>query len=76
MKSQVAVVAEMKTSIHQPGYFPWLGLLHKFLNSDTVVLLDDVQLSDSAYQHRNQFLTRQGVVKILTVGIQKKGYKE
>lgn len=61
-------------SIHQPGYFPWLGLLHKIDRSDILIVLDEVQLSDSAYQHRNSFLTNDGKVKFLTIPIEKKDY--
>jgi hypothetical protein len=63
-------------SIHQPCYFPWLGLLHKISCSDTLIVLDDVQLSDSAFQHRNQFLTNDGKMKYLTIPFVKQGYLE
>ena len=61
-------------SIHQPCYFPWLGLLYKIACSDTLIILDDVQLSDSAFQHRNQFLTNDGKVKYLTIPFVKQNY--
>jgi hypothetical protein len=61
-------------SIHQPCYFPWLGLLHKIACSDVLIVLDDVQLSDSAFQHRNQFLTNDGKVKFLTIPFVKQNY--
>lgn len=63
-------------SIHQPSYFPWLGLLHKIKKSTKFILMDEVQLSDSAFQHRNVFLTRDGKEKKLTVNISKKSYKD
>ncbi|MCB0700981.1 MAG: WbqC family protein [Chitinophagales bacterium] len=66
----------MIVSIHQPSYFPWLGWLHKVNSSDVFVLLDEVQLADRAYQHRNLFLTNDGKEKMLTVTIKKKGYRE
>lgn len=66
---------KMITSIHQPSYFPWLGLLHKINSSDTFILLDDVQLSDSAFQHRNIFLSNDGKVKYLTIPFVKKEYR-
>ena len=62
-------------SIHQPSYFPWLGLLHKVNKSDTFILMDEVQLADRAFQHRNQFLTKDGKVKMLTINIRKKDYR-
>lgn len=64
----------MKLSIHQPSYFPWLGLLHKIAKSDVYMVMDDVQLSDSAYQNRNIFLTSNGKVKYLTISVDRKGY--
>lgn len=66
----------MIVSIHQPSYFPWLGWLHKVRHSDVFILLDDVQLADRAYQHRNIFLTNDGKEKMLTVSINKKGYRD
>ena len=63
-------------SIHQPCYLPWLGLLHKIASSDALIVLDDVQLSDSAFQHRNQFLTNDGKVKYLTIPFVKLNYLE
>lgn len=64
----------MITSIHQPSYFPWLGWLDKINKCSNFILMDEVQLSDRAYQHRNIFLTNTGQQKFLTVGINKKGY--
>jgi hypothetical protein len=61
-------------SIHQPSYFPWLGLLDKIRNSDTYMVMDEIQLSDSAYQHRNLLLTADGKPKYLTIPFAKKNY--
>lgn len=66
----------MIVSIHQPSYFPWLGWLHKVVQSDVFVLLDNVQLADRAYQHRNLFLTNDGREKMLSISLQKKGYRD
>jgi hypothetical protein len=66
----------MIVSIHQPSYFPWLGLLHKICGSDVFVVMDEVQLNDGAYQHRNQFLTEGGQVKLLSIPFVRKGYLE
>lgn len=66
----------MIVSAHQPSYFPWLGLLHKIKQSDLFILMDEVQLADRAYQHRNIFLTANGEEKYLTIPIKKKGYRE
>jgi hypothetical protein len=64
----------MILSMHQPSYFPWLGLLDKICKSDVFILMDEVQLSDSAYQHRNLFSTVDGQVKFLTIPFSKKNY--
>ena len=50
----------MITAIHQPSYFPWLGWMDKINKCDQFILMDEVQLSDRAYQHRNLFLTNTG----------------
>jgi hypothetical protein len=64
----------MRLSIHQPGYFPWVGLLHKIAKSDVYMVMDEVQLSDSAYQNRNLFLTNAGEVKYLTIPFDRRSY--
>jgi hypothetical protein len=63
-------------SAHQPSYFPWLGWLHKVDVSDVFILMDEVQLSDSGYQHRNIFLTKEGGIKYLTIPFEKKNYQQ
>jgi hypothetical protein len=60
--------------MHQASYFPWLGLLDKINKSDVHIVMDDVQLSDNAYQHRNVFLTADGKVKFLTIPFVKENY--
>ena len=65
----------MIVSIHQPSYFPWIGLLRKIQRSDLFILLDEVQLSDSAYQHRNLFLTNTGESKYLTIPFLRQNYR-
>lgn len=45
----------MIVSIHQPSYWPWLGLLDKIAKSDVFVILDDVQINKRSYQKRNIF---------------------
>jgi WbqC-like protein family len=64
----------MVICIHQPSYFPWLGLLDKVCKSDVYMVMDEVQLSDSLYQHRNLFATQDGVPKFLTIPVVKNGY--
>lgn len=64
----------MILSMHQPSYFPWLGLLDKVRQSDAFLVMDEVQLSDSGYQHRNLFMTADGKTKFLTIPFQKHDY--
>lgn len=64
----------MILAIHQPSYFPWLGLLNKIAKSNVYLVMDEVQLSDSAFQNRNLFLSADGKTKYLTIGFNKNGY--
>jgi hypothetical protein len=48
-------IKEMVVSIHQPSYWPWLGLLDKIAKTDTFILLDDAQVSKGTFQYRNIF---------------------
>jgi hypothetical protein len=65
----------MIVTIHQPCYLPWLGLMQKIHLSEIFVLMDEVQLSDSAFQNRTQLLSNNGKGKFLTLPIEKKGYQ-
>ena len=58
----------MIVAIHQPSYWPWLGLLDKIAKSDVFVVLDTVQLNKDSYQRRNVF-SAAGKKKYLTVPI-------
>lgn len=64
----------MTVAIHQPHYFPWLGLLDKMAKSDQFILLDEVQLTDKSNMFRNKFLAKNGREKYLTVCFEKKDY--
>ena len=66
----------MIVSIHQPSYFPWLGLLHKIRLSDTYVVMDEVQLADRAYQHRNLFLDARGESRLLSIPFVRDGWRD
>jgi hypothetical protein len=65
----------MIVTAHQPGYFPWLGLLDKIARGDLYILMDEVQLADRAFQHRNIFMDVKGGIRFLTVDVLKKGYR-
>ncbi|MFA6192770.1 MAG: WbqC family protein [Sulfurimonas sp.] len=62
------------TSIHQPSYFPWQGLLNKINASDTFIIMNEVQFLDGGYQNRNIFLDKNLNVHMLTIPIEKKNY--
>jgi len=49
-----------KVAIHQPQYFPWLGLLHKISQCDLFVFLDNVQFARRSFQNRAVYATQQG----------------
>ena len=66
----------MRIAIHQPHYFPWLGYMNKMAKVDRFVLMDEVQLTDKSNMFRNQFLTKAGSTRYLTVCFVKKGYME
>lgn len=66
----------MIVAIHQPSYFPWLGLLHKIRHCDTFVVMDEVQLADRAFQHRNLFLDGGGRAQYLSIPFARSGYRD
>jgi len=49
-------------SIHQPEHLPWLGFIHKVMNADEFVLLDNVQYKKRYFQNRNKIRTQKGWV--------------
>jgi len=58
----------MIVSMHQPTFWPWLGLLDKIAMSDLFIILDHVQMSKGSYQYRNVFFCG-GDRKFLTLPI-------
>lgn len=58
----------MIVSIHQPYYWPWLGLLDKIAKSDCYIILDDVPANKEANQYRNFFFCN-GTQKNLTLPV-------
>jgi hypothetical protein len=58
----------MVVSIHQPSYWPWLGLLDKIAKTDTFILLDDAQISKGTYQYRNIFYCN-GKARFITLPV-------
>lgn len=64
----------MIVSMHQPCYFPWLGLLHKLKHSDLFIVLDVVQFNDAAFQNRTKVRNKKGEEVYLTIPVLKKGH--
>ena len=60
-------------AIHQPGYFPWLGLIDKIARADLFIVLDTVQFNRAAYQHRTLYSTAAGA-KLLTLPVRHAGF--
>lgn len=56
----------MILSIHQPSYWPWLGLLDKIAKSEQFVLLENVDANKASYQTRNIFFYN-GEAKFLSL---------
>lgn len=59
-------------AIHQPNYFPYLGVFHKLSLADAFVYLDDVQFVRRGFINRNRIKTSQGV-QWLTIPCRVKG---
>lgn len=51
---------EMRITIHQPQFLPWLGYLDKIDQADLFVVLDSVQFKKNEWQNRNRIRTAQG----------------
>jgi hypothetical protein len=50
----------VRVAVHQPHYFPWLGLVEKIALADEFILLDDVQFTRRNFQHRTMYPTEAG----------------
>lgn len=59
-------------SIHQPHYFPWLGLIAKIASSDVFIFLDSVQFEKNGWQNRTRYSTSGGL-KFLTLPVRQSG---
>jgi hypothetical protein len=62
----------MKGTILQPTYLPWLGYFEIIDSVDVFVVFDHVQFERKSWQQRNRIKTRNGVVT-LTLPIKRKG---
>ncbi len=63
---------ERIVSIHQPHYFPWLGLVAKIACSDVFIILNSVQFEKNGWQNRTRYSTSGGL-KFLTLPIRHTG---
>jgi hypothetical protein len=50
----------MIVAAHQPSYLPWLGYLHKMVNADVFVIMDDLQYTEQNFQNRNRIKVNNG----------------
>jgi len=58
----------MVLSIHQPSYWPWLGLLDKIAKSEKLIIFDDVEINKASFQFRNMFFCN-GEAKYISLPI-------
>lgn len=58
-------------SCHQPNFLPWIGYFHKILNSDTFILLDEVQYTKNSIANRNKIKSISGE-QFITIPVSKK----
>ena len=59
-------------AIHQPDFFPWLGVFDKIQQSDLFVILDDVQIIKTGSSYSNRVaLNINGVAKDFTAPIKR-----
>mgnify|MGYP003606954225 CR=1 FL=1 len=66
-------MVELKISIHQPAYLPWLGYLARIAQSDIFVYLDTVQFEKNSFTNRNRIKTSAGPIW-LTVPVLQQGH--
>lgn len=67
------IVNKTVVSIHQPQYWPWLGLIDKILKSDIHIILDDVQFNARGFQHRTFYKPNNATsARYLTIPYDKK----
>lgn len=59
-------------AIHQPNFIPWLGYFHKILNSQTFIILDDVQFPRGSWVNRVQLLIS-GAARWISVPVRHSG---
>lgn len=59
-------------SVHQPDFFPWLGVFDKIKRSDVFVILDDPQITKTGASYTNRVaFNMNGVAKDFTAPIKR-----
>jgi hypothetical protein len=58
-------------TIHQPNYLPWIGFFSKVSNSDSFVILDNVEYTKNSVINRNKIRTKSGWC-YLSIPVEKK----
>lgn len=58
----------VRAAVHQPHYWPWLGLIDKIDRSDRFIMLDTVQFERRGWQNRN-YIAGHGKPVLLTVPV-------
>lgn len=58
----------MILTIHQPSYWPWLGLLDKIAKAEKFIILDDIEINKASFQFRNLFFCN-GEAKYISLPI-------
>jgi len=58
----------MIITIHQPSYWPWLGLLDKIAKAEKFIILDNIEINKASYQFRNIFFCN-GEAKFISLPI-------
>ena len=66
----------MRTAIHQPHYFPWVGYFDKMAKTDQFILMDDVQLAKRSPMTRNRVLAPDGEPRYISISASQCGHRE
>jgi hypothetical protein len=60
----IHIQIEMKISILQPSFIPWIGYFKIIKKSDIIVFLDDVQFNKRSWQQKNNIKTATGPLNL------------
>lgn len=65
----------MKTAVHQPHYFPWIGYFDKMAKADQFILMDTVQLEKRSQMTRNRVLAPNGEPCYISIAANQSGHR-